>query len=220
MKPDKQPPQSPAESSGKKLSPLDQLERRVEAMLFAAGEPLDGGKIAEILNIERTMLQGLVRNIQDRYQAQNSPIYILTLDGKYQMTTLPQFAEDIRKALEVGRGGALSQAALEVLAVIAYNQPITRAFVEEVRGVDCSGHMRNLTEKGLIEETGRMNIPGNPIIYQTTPNFLRAFGLTSLQDLPVLPESVAEEEEDTNSPELEGQTGLFDFSDSSLDTPQ
>ena len=187
---------------------LKTLERRIEAMLFASGEPLKASKLAEILQVELQTVTGLIYKIKDRYQAIESPITLVNLDGAFQMTTLPQYAEDIRLALEEGRSQTLTQAAMEVLAVIAYNQPVTRAFVEEVRGVDCSGHMRNLTEKGLIEESGRLSIPGNPIVYRTTSNFLRSFGLNSLEELPLLPETKGELP-DLENEQIDGQIDLF-----------
>lgn len=188
------------------MAQLDKLERRVEAMLFASGEPIEGAKIAEILDIEENDVSRLVGRIQDRYAGQESPIVIVSLAGAYQMTTHPEFAGDIRAALEIRRGAALSQAALEVLAVVAYNQPVTRAFIEQVRGVDCSSLVRSLTEKGLMEEAGRMNIPGKPIVYRTTANFLRCFGLEGLEQLPTLPESPPEDNEE----QLDGQIDFFE----------
>jgi segregation and condensation protein B len=187
---------------------LETLERKIEAILFASGEPLEGEKIAAALDIEEITVKHLIENIRERYLAQKSPLDILTLSGAYQMTTLPEYAEVIRAALTIRRHMPLSQAALEVLAVIAYNQPVTRALVEQVRGVDCSSIVHNLAEKGLVEEAGRLNIPGRPIAYRTTPNFLRSFGLDSLEQLPTLPAALPTEEE--NEGQLEGQIDFFD----------
>jgi segregation and condensation protein B len=120
---------------------------------------------------------------------------------------MPEYGEVIRKVLELKRTATLSQASLEVLAIVAYNQPVTRALVEQVRGVDCSALVRSLCEKGLIEESGRMNIPGKPIVYSTTANFLRCFGISGLEQLPTLP---AADSEDTADEQLRGQIDFFE----------
>ena len=186
---------------------LNTAEREIEAILFASGEPVELERISQSLEIEPKTARMLIERIRDRYLQTQSPLDVLQLDDSYQICTLPQYGEVIRRTLEFRRT-PLSQAALEVLAVVAYNQPVTRAFVEQVRGVDCSALVRALAEKGLIEEAGRMNIPGKPIVYRTTLHFLQSFGLGSLEQLPTLPgASELQPEEPT---ELEGQTDLFD----------
>ena len=112
------------------------------------------------------------------------PLELRRLDASYQLCTRPVYAGEIRRALELRRNTPLSAAALEVLAIIAYNQPVTRGFVEQVRGVDSSSVVTSLVEKGLVEEAGRLELPGRPISYRTTAAFLRCFGLGSLDDLP------------------------------------
>jgi segregation and condensation protein B len=185
------------------------MERNVEAILFASGDPIEIEKIAEVLMIDVKTVKNLIEKIRDRYFEQKSPLDVVTLGAACQICTLPEYADTVRPALELRRSAALSPASLEVLAVVAYNQPVTRGFVDQVRGVDCSAIVRSLTDKGLIEEAGRLNIPGKPISYRTTANFLRTFGLESIEQLPTLPElppeDVAEEE-----PELEGQIDLFE----------
>jgi segregation and condensation protein B len=188
---------------------LDLLERELEAILFAGGEPLEADRLAEALDVDERTLTHLIDSIRTRYREQNSPFEIAALSGAYQMCTQPQFGEVIRKALTIRRNIPLSPAALEVLAVIAYNQPVTRAFVEQVRGVDCSSIVRNLAEKGLVEEAGRLNIPGRPIAYRTTANFLRSFRLESLSQLPVLPQEAEEVHEAEDDNQLEGQMDLY-----------
>jgi segregation and condensation protein B len=189
------------------MTQLDSTERNIEAILFACGEPIERERLAEALQAEPHLIDLLVQKIRDRYQAAKSALDIISLDGAYQMCTMPQYGSVIRSALELRRGMALSQAALEVLAVVAYNQPVTRSFVEQVRGVDCSSLVRSLTEKRLIEEAGRMNIPGKPIVYRTTANFLRCFGLGGIDQLPVLPKGVEVPPDDD---QLEGQIDFFD----------
>lgn len=185
------------------------MERNVEAILFASGDPIELEKIAEALQIDGKTVKNLIEKIRDRYFEQRSPLDIVTLGGAAQMCTLPQYADIIRPALELRRSTALSPAALEVLAVVAYNQPVTRSFVDQVRGVDCSSIVRSLTDKGLIEEAGRLNIPGKPISYRTTANFLRTFGLESLEQLPTLPE-LPPEDTPEEEPQLEGQIDFFE----------
>lgn len=190
---------------------IDKAERNIEAILFASGEPVELVKICEILGIDEKNVKNLVERIRERYLEQQSPFDISTLGDSFQMCTLPQYSDIIREALTLKRGGALSQPSLEVLAVIAYNQPVTRSFVEQVRGVDCSGVMRSLVDKALIEEAGRLPIPGKPISYKTTANFLRSFGLESLEQLPDMPDVDAEPEPEPFSDEqLEGQMDFFD----------
>ena len=160
----------------------------IEAMLFAAGEPVEGEKIAEVLAIKPEQVDELVSALQAEYTARGSGLQILKLGACYQMCSAKAFIEDIRALLELKKNTPLSQAALEVLAIVAYNQPVTKAFIEQVRGVDCSGVLRSLSEKVLIEEKGRLDLPGRPLLYGTTENFLRCFNLESLEDLPELPE--------------------------------
>jgi len=191
------------------LQQLDAAERRIEAILFAAGDPLEGDKLAQALGLEPKTVALLVERIRERYLEQHSPLDIVLLNGAYQMCTLPQYAPDIRAALALKRGAPLSQAALEVLAVIAYNQPVTRAFVEQVRGVDCSSIVRSLAEKDLVEEAGRLQVPGKPISYRTTANFLRCFGMSGLEQLPTLPDPPSAGEP-AEEPQLEGQMDFFE----------
>jgi segregation and condensation protein B len=175
---------------------IDRAERNIEAILFASGEPVALARLCEALALDEKTAKNLIERIRERYLAQGSPLEINILGESFQMCALPEYSEVIRKALTLKKGAALSQAALEALALVAYNQPVTRAFVEQVRGVDCSNILRGLLEKNLIEEAGRLPIPGKPISYQTTAVFLRSFGLESLEQLPELPEE----------PELEGET--------------
>ena len=188
---------------------LESYERKIEAIIFAAGEPIEFIKIAQSLEIDEAAVRRCVGLIRERYAGQKSPLDIIMLGSSVQMSTLPEYGDCIRTALTLRREAPLSQAALEVLAAIAYNQPATRSFVEQVRGVDCSSIVRSLVEKDLVEEAGRLPVPGRPIAYRTTANFLRCFGLESLEQLPVMPGSP--EEPDGESPaELDGQ---MDFSE-------
>ncbi len=162
----------------------------VEAVLFACGEPIETEKLAAAAEMEKETAERMVERLNDRYAEQGSAIVIGKLDDSYQMMTRPEFARYIKTALETRRQTPLSPAAMEVLAIVAYNQPVTRGFVDQVRGVDSGGVVRSLVERDLLEEHGRLNdVPGRPIAYRTTDNFLRCFKLNSLEDLPVIPNS-------------------------------
>ena len=158
----------------------------IEAILFSSGEPVSVSRIAEVLGLDLKSVKNLLDAIADDFENRESGICVLKLGDCYQMTSNKQYADKVRAALDIRRNQPLSQASLETLAIIAYNQPVTRAFIEQIRGVDCSGVVSNLCEKELIEEAGRLDLPGKPIAFKTTANFLRAFGLSSLDMLPAL----------------------------------
>lgn len=166
-----------------------QLQAIAEAILFASGEPLELKRISQALDIEDEQTQQVLLNLQAQLDERDSGICLLNLDGKYQLSTRSVYGDYIRKVLEVKRNAPLSQAAFEVLAVIAYNQPVTKAFIEHVRGVDCSGVIATLCQKKLIEEKGRLELVGRPLVYGTTDDFLRCFSMSSLEDLPELPKN-------------------------------
>ncbi len=158
----------------------------IEAVLFASGEPVELYRLAEAVAVDVGTLPSLIRLINERYADYNSGIIIKKLDSSYQMCSREEYAPQIRQVLETKRNVPLSNAAMEVLTIIAYNQPVSKGFVENVRGVDSSSVVNNLAEKGLIEEAGRLDVPGKPVVYRTTPVFLRSFGLASLAELPPL----------------------------------
>ena len=168
---------------------VNEMQAAAEAMLFACGEPLEIDRIAEILEIDAENAESLVLNIAAKYDDTNSGIKIVKMDKKYQICTRKEYAEQVRDILDMKKNAPLSQAAFEVLAVVAYNQPITKAYIEQVRGVDCSGVISSLCQKSLIEEKGRLELPGRPLIYGTTTEFLRCFCISSLDELPELPEN-------------------------------
>ncbi len=164
------------------------LQAAAEAILFSVGEPLELSKIAQALEIDEEQARQVLLNLAAELDERGSGISLLQLGKQYQLASRPEFSEQVRTILEVRRNAPLSQAAFEVLAVIAYNQPVTKAFVEQVRGVDCSGVITTLCQKKLIEEKGRLELPGRPLVYGTTPDFLRCFSVSSLEELPSLPE--------------------------------
>ena len=164
------------------------LQAAVEAILFASGEPVELEKIAEVLEIEPEVCEQVLLNLSAKLDERNSGICVLKLDNMYQLSSRTEYAEVIRDVLELRKNTPLSPAAFEVLAVIAYNQPVTKSFVEQIRGVDCSGVISTLCQKKLIEEKGRLDLPGRPLVYGTTPDFLRCFSISSLDELPELPQ--------------------------------
>lgn len=180
------------------------INAAIEAILFANGSSVETKRIAQALEITEKQAEEHISALIDDYNSSNRGITIIKLDDAYQMVSCKEYAEQIRTVMDLRRNTPLSQAALEVLAVVAYNQPVTKAFVEQVRGVDCSGVIGSLTAKGLVEEKGRLELPGRPLLYGTTENFLRCFNINSLEELPPLPETEDEqtlknEEENTES---------------------
>jgi len=157
----------------------------LEAVLFAAGEPIDGDKLMKVCAAQSPAeFEKAVIVLKARYTEEGSGITLLCLDGAYQLATKSEYAPYIREALELRRQTPLSPAAMEVLAIIAYNQPVSKPFVEQVRGVDSSSVVNSLYEKGLLEEAGRLDLPGRPIAYRTSEAFLRCFGISKLSELP------------------------------------
>ena len=159
----------------------------LEAVLFASGDPISIDRLSQTFEIKPEEVEKYIAELEKRYSEQYSGFYVVRLENTYQLVTREEFAPYIKTAFDIKRRTPLSPAALEVLAVIAYNQPVTRAFIEQVRGVDCSGVVTTLVEKGLIEERGRLELPGRPLLYGTTKTFLRSFSLSDLSDLPPLP---------------------------------
>ncbi len=167
---------------------VDEMQAAVEAILFAAGEPIEYERIAQALEIEPEYAESLLMNLGAQLDEMGSGICLVKMDNRYQLCTRSEYAGQVRAVLEIKKNSPLSNAAFEVLAVVAYNQPVTKSFVEQVRGVDCSAVMQTLCQKGLIEEKGRLDLPGRPLIYGTTPEFLKCFGVSTLDELPELPQ--------------------------------
>ena len=158
----------------------------LEAILFASGEPIEREKLAQTLETDVRTLDAAVDGLNEYYSDNQRGFEILKLDTCFQMTTRAFYGEITRRALDHRRNTPLSNAAMEILAVIAYNQPVTKGYIEQIRGVDCFYGINSLIEKGLVEERGRLDAPGRPHLYGTTADFLRCFGLESLDDLPRL----------------------------------
>ena len=164
------------------LDTVEDIKRAIEAILFAAGYPVKYEKLSEVIGLPQRDLRGLIESMSREYDGRG--IQLLLYPDTCQLTTKEVFAPYIREALGIKRGGNLSASSLEVLAVVAYNQPVTRAYIDTVRGVDSSYAVTSLLDKGLIEAVGRLDAPGRPMLYGTTDKFLRVFGLRSLADLP------------------------------------
>ncbi len=172
---------------------LKELQAALEGILFASGEPVAAERLCVGLDIDRDTLEQVTQHLMDEYSFQHRGIRLVKLDNSYQLCSAPEYADHIRKTLESRKPARLSQSALEVLAVIAYYQPTTRAYVDQIRGVDSSYTVGLLMERDLIEECGRLAVPGRPILYRTTKNFLRSFNLSDLDELPELPDSTPED---------------------------
>ena len=172
---------------------LKEIESAMEAILFAAGEPVGVERLCMALEIDRATADAVAQKLMDDYSFERRGLRLVRLDASYQLCSAPEHAELIRKTFESRKPARLSPPALEVLAVIAYYQPTPRAYVDQVRGVDSAYTVGLLLDRELIEECGRLAVPGRPILYRTTPTFLRSFGLSSLDELPELPASSPED---------------------------
>lgn len=161
----------------------------IEAILFACGEPIERSRIASASGIEEETVEKLVNMLGDRYEEAGSSMMIIKLADSFQLCVREKYIDYVRAAMETRKAVPLSAAAMEVLTIIAYNQPVTKGFVEHIRGTDSSSIVNSLVEKNLLEEAGRLDVPGRPIAYKTTPAFLRSFQLSSLDDLPAISSS-------------------------------
>ena len=161
-----------------------ELQRIIEAILFAAGEPVELQRLAQSIEEDPKLVRQAVEELADELSFNRRGIRIIRLEDAYQMVSSGEMADYVTKALETRKPPKLSSSQLETLTIIAYYQPATKAMVEQIRGVDSAYSVGALLNKHLIEEAGRLNVPGRPIQYRTTPDFLRTFGMNSLQELP------------------------------------
>ena len=158
-----------------------------EAVLFAAAEPIEHTRLSIVLGTDSETTLEILDILKERYEKEDSGLCLLKLGSKYQICSKKEYINEVRAVLDLKRNTPLSQAAFEVLAIIAYNQPITKPYIEQIRGVDCSGVVTTLCQRGLIEEKGRLDVPGRPVLYGTTDDFLRCFSLSALSELEELP---------------------------------
>ncbi|MDD6503410.1 MAG: SMC-Scp complex subunit ScpB [Oscillospiraceae bacterium] len=165
----------------------------LEALLFASGDPVPIDRAAAVLEIDREQVISAADALEREYEKRNAGIRAVRLEDGFQLCSRPEYADLIVRLMRHRKPPKLSQAALEVLAIVAYFQPVTRAYIEDVRGVDSSYSVSMLTERGLIEPCGRLDVPGRPMLFRTTDTFLRVMDLERLEDLPPLPEISPEE---------------------------
>ena len=167
---------------------MENITAAVEGILFAAGEPVAQKRLAHILEVDDKAIEYALHKLEAQYNEKERGIRLVRMEDSAQLCSAPEYAELIRRVLEKRRVPQLSPTALEALAIVAYFQPVTRAYVERVRGVDSSYTMSTLQARGLIEQCGQLQVPGRPALFQTSKGFLRTFGLQALDDLPPLPE--------------------------------
>ena len=192
------------------------LRAPIEAILFASGDPVPAERLAKVLGAEEAEVFRAADALAADYLARGAGVRLLRLDDKLQLTSAPEYAQLITQALEQRRPPRLSQAALEVLAIVAYFQPVTRAYIDQVRGVDSTYTVGLLAERGLIEAAGRLEVPGRPTVYKTGDVFLRTMNIRSLDELPELPDTGTDEGiialqnkiEELQSGQLDGQMRL------------
>lgn len=165
---------------------LQELEAQIEAVLFTIGEAVEAERIAQALGHDVDTVRRVIRNMMDRYKTEEYGIQIIELDDSFQMCTKPEMYEAIIKITHVPKKHVLTDVLLETLSIVAYKQPITKQEIEAIRGVNCDHAVNKLVEYRLISEVGRLDAPGRPILFGTTEEFLRNFGLVSLEELPVV----------------------------------
>ena len=164
----------------------DKLAAMMEAILFASGNPVSVSRLVSSLRLTKDVVVNVLDSLVEKFKKDDSGLMVVKMKDSYQMCTKKEYAVYIRKVMDLTRKVPLSSASMEVLTIIAYNEPVTRNYIEKLRGVDCSSLINNLLNKDLIEEAGRLEVPGRPVLYKTTLNFLKCFGLDSIADLPLI----------------------------------
>lgn len=165
---------------------MTEIKYAIEGILFAAGEPVKAAKLAVVLDTDTDAVNKAVDELKEEYDAQRRGFRIIDINEGYQICSRPEYYIYIREILGEQRNQPLSNAAMEALAIIAYKQPVTKGMIEKIRGVNSDGCVNRLYERGLIDECGRLDAPGRPVLYRTTDVFLRCFGLSTLKELPEL----------------------------------
>jgi segregation and condensation protein B len=165
---------------------IKEIQSIIESLLFASGEPLSSDVLAEVLNIDKVAIKKIMKNLIDIYNFERRGLQIIEVEDSYQLSTRPEYNKYVKQIARSKHNAALSEAALEVLAIIAYNQPVTKNNVERIRGINSDSVINNLLVRGLVEEKGRLNAPGKPIIFGTSQNFLKCFGFKTLDELPTI----------------------------------
>lgn len=165
---------------------IKEIEASIEGILFVAGDAVSIDALSHALEVDKGTIKSVIKKMMDYYNYERRGIQIIEMDNCYQLCTRPEYYEYIQKMVRPKQSQGLSSAAMETLAIVAYNQPVTRSNIEQIRGVNSDGALNTLIERGLVEEKGRLDAPGRPILFGTTQNFLRCFGFKSLEDLPLL----------------------------------
>lgn len=181
---------------------LNELQHIIEAILFAAGDPMPASRMAEVAACDVDEVHKAAASLMDAYSFDRRGIRIVKLEESYQMCSSGEYSAYVTRALETRKPPKLSASQLETLTVIAYYQPATKAYIEQIRGVDSSYSVGALLNKKLIEECGRLNVPGRPILYRTTSDFLRTFGIESIQELPEIERIQFDKREQLNIDDL------------------
>ena len=174
---------------------INELEGAIEGILFASGEAVSAKRIAAVLAVDEELVFDAAAHLADRLLYDRRGIRLVRLDKKLQLCSAPEYSDVIRQALETRKPPKLTAVALEVLGIVAYFQPVTRAYIDDIRGTDSSYTVGVLAERGLIEPCGTLDAPGRPVLFRTTDGFLRTFGLSSLEELPELPQKGADDAE-------------------------
>ncbi len=189
--------------SGDKMT-IEKAEPVIEALLFTMGEPISADALSLVTGLDRNDVREAVKNLMTRLKFEGRGLRVIELDGSYQMCTAPEMYDYIIQLTHQPKKQVLTGVMLETLAIVAYKQPVTRAEIEQIRGVSCSHVINKLLECGLIMESGRLNAPGRPILFSTTEDFLRTFGVSSVSELP----EVAPDMMETIREEAETETGI------------
>lgn len=182
---------------------IREIQSILEAVLFAAGDAVELEKLADIVDVDKKSLREILKKMMDGYNYERRGVHIIQLEDSYQMCTRGEYHDYVAMLAEPRRKQSLSNAAIEVLAIVAYKQPVTRSMIEQIRGVNCDYVVNRLMERNLIEEKGRLDAPGRPILFGTTQEFLRCFGVAHLADLP--------EFDSFGTPETEGEQLSLDL---------
>ncbi len=182
---------------------IREIQAIIESVLFAAGDAVELDRLADIVDVDKRSLREILKKMMDDYSFGRRGVQIIRMEDSYQMCTRGEYYEYVARLAEPPRKQNLSNAALEVLSIVAYKQPVTRTSIEHIRGVNCDYIVNRLIERNFIEEKGRLDAPGRPILFGTTQHFLRSFGITSLADLPEF-DSLGQSAEDAEQIEMEG----------------
>lgn len=189
------------------------IEAIIESVLFAAGDAVSVERLSDIVDVDTKTLKSIINNLSDKYNSDKRGIMIIQLENSFQMCTRPDYFEYISRLKETKKNQTLSNAAMEVLSIIAYRQPVTRTVIEQIRGVSSDTLVSRLVERGLVKEVGRLDAPGRPILFSTTEEFLRCFDISALTELPDYEEIRKSGETVTEEMVLDNEAALSDLTD-------